>query len=138
MEMEPWRFHNAYDRPIARRIAETSGVNREAFGMTKKRVAQRFYQLPMNHSLRTKFLAYLRDTKGLGFIFAQTYNLMDTTTILIQKALYRIKPSSSHKALIQFWSHFDFGSLMWIWATHLLRDRFRRVLLDRGFGKLFR
>jgi hypothetical protein len=138
MEMEPWRLHNAYDRPIARRIAETSGVNRAAFGMTKKRVARRFYQLPMNHSLRTKFLAYLRDTKGLGFFFAQTYNIMDKTTLLIQKALYRIQPSSSHKALIQFWSHFDFGFLMWIWATHLLRDRFRRVLLDRGFGKLFR
>ena len=36
-EMRPWSVGGDYDRPIARRIAETRGVPREAFGQSKKR-----------------------------------------------------------------------------------------------------
>jgi len=137
-EMDPWRLHNDYDRPIARRIAEAAGVDRQTFGMTKKRVARRFYQLPINHSLRMKFLEYLKDTKGFGFFFAQTYTMMDQTTVFLQKLMFRIRPRSSHRKPIGPWAHIDFGFLMWIWATHLLRDRFRQVLLNGGVGKLLR
>jgi len=35
-EMSPWDMHNDYNKPIARRIVETAGVPREAFGMEKK------------------------------------------------------------------------------------------------------
>jgi hypothetical protein len=35
-EMAPWRLNNDYDRPIARRIVETAGVRREAFGQRKR------------------------------------------------------------------------------------------------------
>ncbi len=34
-EMEKWRLHNYYDRPIPRRILEESGVPRNMFGMNK-------------------------------------------------------------------------------------------------------
>lgn len=34
-EMDPWRLHNSYDRPIPRRIAEEAGVPRNFFGMRK-------------------------------------------------------------------------------------------------------
>lgn len=34
-EMEPWTLHTGYDRPICRRILETSGVKREMFGHVK-------------------------------------------------------------------------------------------------------
>lgn len=34
-EMEPWTLHTSYDRPICRRILETSGVKRESFGQVK-------------------------------------------------------------------------------------------------------
>ncbi len=34
-EMENWRLHNYYDRPIPRRILEESGVPRNMFGMNK-------------------------------------------------------------------------------------------------------
>jgi hypothetical protein len=37
-EMEPWRLHTNYDRPIPRRIAEEAGVPRDLFG-NKKRAA---------------------------------------------------------------------------------------------------
>jgi hypothetical protein len=35
-EMAPWDLHNDYNKPIPRRIVETAGVPREAFGMEKK------------------------------------------------------------------------------------------------------
>jgi hypothetical protein len=38
-ELEPWSVGGAYDRPIARRIAERAGVPREAFGHSKRAVS---------------------------------------------------------------------------------------------------
>ena len=35
-EMDPWRLGNRYDRPIARRLAETAGVPRQLFGQSKR------------------------------------------------------------------------------------------------------
>ncbi len=34
-EMRAWQLNNGYDRPVPRRIVETAGVNREAFGVEK-------------------------------------------------------------------------------------------------------
>lgn len=34
-EMEPWTLHNSYDKPIPRRIVETAGISRKAFGQKK-------------------------------------------------------------------------------------------------------
>lgn len=42
-EMAPWRLGNTYDRPIPRRIVETAGVPREAFGQEKKAITQPFW-----------------------------------------------------------------------------------------------
>ena len=38
-EMRPWSMGNRYDRPIARRLVEESGVDRNLFGIKKKAVA---------------------------------------------------------------------------------------------------
>jgi hypothetical protein len=35
-EMSPWDMRNDYNKPVPRRIVETAGVPREAFGMEKK------------------------------------------------------------------------------------------------------
>lgn len=43
-EMIPWRVPGNYNRPIPRRIVETAGVPREAFGMTKKAAAFMLHQ----------------------------------------------------------------------------------------------
>ena len=39
-EMQRWRIGGDYDRPIARRIIETAGIDRTAFGRDKKAVTQ--------------------------------------------------------------------------------------------------
>ena len=43
-EMRPWRIGGNYDRPIPRRIVESAGVPREAFGMKKKAAAFKLHQ----------------------------------------------------------------------------------------------
>lgn len=42
-EMHPWRLGGEYDRPIARRMAEEAGINRRAFGLSKKAVSAPMY-----------------------------------------------------------------------------------------------
>ena len=37
--MTPWSVGGGYDRPIPRRIAESAGVDRQAFGQRKRAVA---------------------------------------------------------------------------------------------------
>jgi len=63
-EMEPWRLHADYDRPIPRRVLETAGVPRELFGFDKKFICARA-MWPIHPRLRREFLDYLRREKGL-------------------------------------------------------------------------
>lgn len=60
-EMEPWRLGNAYDRPIARRLAEEAGVPRPLFGQFKMGSVVLFPgpSIPYGKALRGEFLAYL-------------------------------------------------------------------------------
>ena len=63
-EMAPWRLETEYDRPVARRIVETAGVPRHAFGTRKKAVVQT-YPFPWNRELRNEFFAWLARVKGV-------------------------------------------------------------------------
>lgn len=60
-EMEPWRLHTAYDRPIPRRIAEERGVPREWFGQVKMASVVEFAlpRVPSTPSLRAEYFAFL-------------------------------------------------------------------------------
>jgi hypothetical protein len=71
-QMSPWRMHNDYDRPIARRIVESAGVARAAFG-TKKVGLFGGSVRPMHAGLRERYAAYLRDAyrMGRGRLFAR-------------------------------------------------------------------
>lgn len=63
-EMDPWRLGTAYDRPIARRLAEERGVPRLAFGQEKKAAAVVLSvpNLPAGRALRDEYLRYLRSS----------------------------------------------------------------------------
>lgn len=45
-EMQPWSVGGAYDKPIARRLAETAGVPRALFGQIKKGGLRRSQKVP--------------------------------------------------------------------------------------------
>lgn len=60
-EMGPWRLNTAYDRPIARRLAEETGLPRLAFGQTKMASVLEFPfpVVPVGDPLRLEFLNFL-------------------------------------------------------------------------------
>lgn len=66
--MDPWRLGTAYDRPIPRRIAESRGIPRSAFGQRKLASVVEFAlpQVPHSGELRAEFLRFLRDEDLLG------------------------------------------------------------------------
>jgi hypothetical protein len=57
-EMEPWRVNKRYDRPISRRIVETAGVPREAFGFLKAGIFTVSIR-PTHPKLRVQFFDYV-------------------------------------------------------------------------------
>lgn len=67
-EMDPWRLGTAYDRPIARRIAEEAGVPRQFFGQSKMGSVVLFSEpsIPYGTALRREFFDYLADEKILA------------------------------------------------------------------------
>ena len=137
--MKPWSMHNDYDRPIARRIAESSGIPREAFGMQKKGVGRHFYRLPLSPDLRRLFLQYLEKHYGFSPWFVYTNHALNQIAFLLQKVVMRIfRPTVKHRRSTVFWPNLDISFFMWIWATHLLRDRFKQAFLDGRFEKLLR
>ncbi len=134
-EMEPWRLHNNYDRPIPRRIAEEAGVDRHLFGMQKKHIAT-FYMLPINLKLRKSFLKYLKKEFGIQ---ATTIYLEYMLNLLLKAPLvgklFSKKKSASDRTRISFLKpDVDLYFLMCHWATHLLSERVARSLPDRIRG----
>jgi hypothetical protein len=60
-EMEPWRVNKRYDRPISRRIVETAGVPRDAFGFLKAGIFT--VQIRPTHPLlRARFFDHVHRT----------------------------------------------------------------------------
>jgi hypothetical protein len=128
-EMKPWSLGNDYDRPIARRIAESSGVPREAFGMQKKGVSRHMYRLPLSRKLRKLFLQYLKKQYDFSPLFVYANHALNQSAFLFQKVMMRVfRPTIKHRRSTVFWPNLDISFLMWIWATHLLSERMDRAL----------
>jgi hypothetical protein len=124
-EMKPWSLHNDYDRPIARRISESSGLSREWFGILKKYVACHYYRLPRSHTLRKLFIKHLQKHYGLKPWFIYTNHALNQTTSIFQRVVLRRQYGTKQKPLrlSTFWPTLDIGFLLWIWATHILSKR---------------
>jgi hypothetical protein len=85
-EMKPWQLDNDYDRPIPRRILETRGVPREAFGFGKKAVAQD-YESPQGDALRAVFF----DESTWSEEFEQLYRGLNFGIYFAQRSVDFIK-----------------------------------------------
>lgn len=123
-EMKPWSLGNDYDRPIARRIAESSGVSRESFGTYKKGVARHYYRLPINRYMRRFFLQYVHKRHYLSPWFVFIDHMLNQAAFVFQKVVFRVfRPSFKGRQSTTFWPEVDISFLMWIWATHLLSEK---------------
>ncbi len=128
-EMEPWRLHNSYDRPIPRRIAEGAGVDRHLFGMQKKHIATT-YTLPINHKLRKAFLEYLRKehrihatTVYLEYLLQQIFKIGPIGGLFGKR-----KPRTGETGNILLRKDVDLYFLMCNWATGTLSEKAARIL----------
>lgn len=128
-EMEPWRLHNSYDRPIPRRIAEEAGVDRHLFGVEKNWVAT-MYHLPINSHLRESFFKYLR---SVHHIYPMKIYLQYLLNLLLKIStiggLINSKVLGS-KGLEKYFlgKDIDLYFLMTIWATEKLSEKMARIL----------
>jgi hypothetical protein len=64
-DMEPWRTHNGYDRPIARRLVESAGVERRLFGIHKLGLFGGGVR-PVAPALRERFGRWARRVYGMS------------------------------------------------------------------------
>ena len=131
-EMEPWRLHNSYDRPIPRRIAEEAGVERHLFGMKKNFVATK-YNLPINHNLRKLFLKYLREEHRIHPIAIHLCYLLNLLSKLCQRGnpQKRIQQISDKPWSYRLGKDIDLYFLMSIWATSKLSEGMASVMSKR-------
>ncbi len=136
-EMAGWSVGGDYDRPIPRRLVETAGVPRNAFGRRKKAIVKT-YALPRSAALRRDFLRWLRETHGVG---AMRYRLgarlsgarwyVGRVTQKIAELVGNTRPGVSPWSLMPVARP---DSLLFRWANERLAIRARSVLerLENG------
>jgi len=129
-EMKPWRLNNSYDRPIPRRIAESSGVHRNHFGMCKGGLAA-MYRWPINTCLRKQFFKYLKENYGIGPFFVYVHYILNYSVLQLHVGLKKIGLSSSKNRNIYFWRRLDFYHLMNHWAVSVLTEKTSHILRKR-------
>ena len=116
-EMEPWRLHNDYDRPICRRIVEGEGVARHLFGV-KKHGLWGSTRRPFDARLRERYLRYLDDAYGMGRTSAHARFALDKLTGLGLQKTARALPTRGPLAQLRdrlysrFWRLMDGESLL--------------------------
>ncbi|MBX3443071.1 MAG: hypothetical protein KF774_11755 [Planctomyces sp.] len=84
-EMAPWRLGNSYDRPIARRIVESAGVDRNLFGQRKKAVLSNA-EFPMGPQGRQRFLAHLQKAYGVSPLAMRLRGWVHHLTFLLERS----------------------------------------------------
>ncbi|MBW2176817.1 MAG: hypothetical protein JRH03_07695, partial [Deltaproteobacteria bacterium] len=131
-EMEPWRLHNSYDRPIPRRIAEEAGVERHLFGIEKKFVATK-YNLPINSNLRKLFLEYLREEHRIHPITIYLEYMLNLLSKLRQigNPQKRKKQIADNSLSYRLGKNIDLYFLLSIWATSKLSEGMASVMSKR-------
>lgn len=135
-DMAPWRLQTSYDRPIPRRIGETAGIPRTAFGQ-RKRVVMTHYNYPWNGSLREEFLRWLRVECAIGRSRVGAYEALDRLGSTLGRAMVAVgcgddlalRPQQLKRLALP--GRTDLRQLMFKWAASSLADEYRRILPRR-------
>lgn len=144
-EMEPWRVNKRYDRPISRRIVETAGVPREAFGFLKAGMFTGSIR-PTHPTLRVRFFDYVDNAiVPLPLLYVRiacdrmTLRLLEKGT---QIAKFKLKALKLEAALLRCYRWINDG-YSWCGGRLHLRNALHtwaaaeavRELRDRGLGR---
>ena len=130
-EMKPWRMFNDYDRPIPRRIIESSGIKRNSFARRKKAITV-FYKYPKNRVLRDSFFSYSKINYNFGPITMYLYDYLNRMVLIARKLAMRIGYPSRNYQKPLFWADMDSSFLMWLWATDYLSIKLHTYFASSG------
>lgn len=149
--MRPWSLQGTrYDRPIPRRLVESAGVPREAFGQKKKAVALPVQTFDRNEPLvvdvlsaasMESFRAFLRERgiapqAGLGFKVAAGLYRLDSIRVRAGRRLQRY--TGIHTPTFRMWVPYRYykppieNSFAVHWAMEILTQRYDKCL-QRNF-----
>lgn len=143
-EMRPWRAGTGYERPIARRLAEESGVPRGSFGTSKRAAAICFNyasfwwsaaalaelrELERQHlGAWREWLAYHLDGLARTCAFTTFYAVRRLSKLVgreqrLDRLRARLVPNSHRFE----WTHPRYGSLAFLWGQAKIRGRYPRA-----------
>ncbi len=132
-EMTPWRSRPDYDRPIARRIAESAGVPRGAFGQ-RKRAVLAAYDYPVHPVLRGAFLAQLA-AEGIRPMRVYLHSAANRILYRVARAIAATRRAftgiGERTAHALVGKQLDLPRRLFVWAGDALADRLAAVLLAR-------
>jgi hypothetical protein len=121
-EMLPWTLGTDYDRPIPRRLAEEAGIERDSFGIRKRRSSfARQYGRPLSRDLRDDFARFMERRGGR----AATGLSEGISLILrgIDSLVLRRLPDAIHFSCKE-WVALPSPSLFFIWANERRKGRY--------------
>jgi len=128
-EMRPWTLGSDYDRPIARRILETEGVPRNAFGLRKKNT-QITAELhwPFSPDAQISYAAW-RERKGLPVVGRSKANLYRRLSLVdrLIRANVLARAGIGRKRT-RPWDRISNASHIFRWANDVLRRRYAEGL----------
>ena len=134
-DMEPWRLHDAYDRPVPRRLVETAGIPRGSFARRKKAVVHA-YAYPVNAALRCAFFRWLRERRRLTPAFVYLHLALNRVLFFLVRSpqalwLRVFRPAPRHRPPtphVFVWKQVDLPGLMFRWAAESLAARLAPAL----------
>ena len=129
-EMKAWQLGTDYDRPIPRRLLESRGVPREAFGFGKKAVAQD-YESPQGDAFRAAFF----DQTQWTAVTEQLYRGVNLGLYFAQRASDFVKSGGDRGKLVARARRFgkralssvaDLQRQTFFLSTHLLAEKYAK------------
>jgi hypothetical protein len=123
-EMRNWRMLNDYDRPIPRRIVESVGVPRGAFGREKRAALQR-PPFPHNRRLRKRFLQHIYEKYGISPAYSVGNRLWFRFRFIVVTFLKRLNFLSTLRISSRAPQSIDMSYELHIWALSKASEGFR-------------
>lgn len=123
-EMQSWTLNNDYDRPIARRLAEESGVPRDTFGIRKKNTASnRPFWWPSTKIAHEKFNRYLveHSMRPRSRFEVKLISFLCIFIKIINSNILKFVPENRKW---KPWLNLRERDMLFVWANHTLRDEY--------------
>ena len=127
-EMEPWYMNKDYDKPIARRIVEEAGVERDKFGVLNKNTSlEKSFWWPISTASKKSFAEYLKKEN----VFSPSVPLVRFLNLIshIDSLIYKntVKKIGLPKGP-RPWQKITANHLIFQWANNSLREKYKAGL----------